>query len=167
MVELYIFISLFLFSLIFNFLLLYNKKLNKKLLNSISELDVIIRKSTCNIQELISENLKLKSDISQIKNSKEKIFRISKGCKVIHKADLSHKKLNSNFSVLYECDVLESTERNLKLKAFECTSEDDFVSQNKNMVIQYMQDKWIPISKCELVIQDQQIRDYKLDQLLD
>jgi hypothetical protein len=85
---------------------------------------------------------------------------------VVCKQSLTAKKSNHSFEVLYECNVIEATEKRLKLNAFDFASSDDWANKNKQSVIDYFQEYWVERSECDIVMDQQHIRDTKLNDLL-
>lgn len=129
-------------------------------------LSKLLSSSTSNINNLISENIMLKNKIKSLNESKQNLLDVNKGDKVICKQSLVRKTNSHSFSVFYECDVVEATESRLKINAFDFKSDDDWANNNKKAVIDYLQDKWVSRSECEVIIDQQHQRDAKIDDLL-
>lgn len=137
-----------------------------KVISEMERLNKLLSSSTSNINNLISENLSLKNKIKVLNESKQNLLDINKGDKVICSQELCVKSDNHSFSVFYECNVIEATEKKLKISAFDFKSDDDWANKNKKQVIDFFKDKWMSRSECELVIDQQHQRDSKINDLL-
>ena len=142
------------------------KKVFDKLFVEIDKLQKLLSSSTSNLDALLKENKNLWNQVETLKKSKNKLLTVNKGDKVICKQSLSRKANNHTFEVLFECNVLESTEKKLKLSAFDFKSDDDWANKEKKSVISYLQDKWVERSECDIVMDQQHLRDSKLNDLL-
>lgn len=137
-----------------------------KVLLEMNNLSELLSSSTSNINSLISENSSLKNKIKVLNESKQNLLDVSKGDKVICKQSLSKKSDKHTFSVFYECNVIEASESRLKITAFDFKSDDDWANSNKKDVINYLKDKWVSRTECEIIIDQQHQRDSKIDDIL-
>lgn len=142
------------------------KKIFDKLFVEIDKLQKLLSSSTSNLDALLKENKNLWNQVETLKKSKTTLLTVNKGDKVICKQSLSRKKNNHSFEVLFECNVLESTEKKLKLSSFDFKSDDDWANKEKPSVIAYFQDKWVDRSECDIIMDQQHLRDTKLNDLL-
>lgn len=142
------------------------KKIFDKLFVEIDKLQNLLSNSTSNLDALLKENKNLWNQVQTLKKNKENLLTVNQGDKVVIKQSLANKKSNHTFEVLYECNVLESTESKLKLSAYDFKSEDDWANKNKKNVIDFFQDRWESRSQCEMIMDQQHLRDTKLNDLL-
>ena len=142
------------------------KKIFDKLFVEIDKLQNLLSNSTSNLDALLKENKNLWNQVETLKKNKENLLTVNQGDKVVIKQSLANKKSNHTFEVLYECNVLESTESKLKLSAYDFKSEDDWANKNKKNVIDFFQDRWESRSQCEMIMDQQHLRDTKLNDLL-
>ena len=142
------------------------KKIFDKLFVEIDKLQNLLSNSTSNLDALLKENKNLWNQVETLKKNKENLLTVNQGDKVVIKQSLANKKSNHTFEVLYECNVLESTESKLKLSAYDFKSEDDWANKNKKNVIDFFQDRWESRSHCEMIMDQQHLRDTKLNDLL-
>lgn len=142
------------------------KKIFDKLFVEIDKLQKLLSSSTSNLDTLLKENKNLWNQVETLKKSKTTLLTVNKGDKVICKQSLSRKKDNHSFEVLFECNVIESTEKKLKLSAFDFKSDDGWANKEKQSVISYFQDKWVERSECDIIMDQQHLRDSKLNDLL-
>ena len=80
-----------------------------------------------------------KSLIPEISSLKSLLSNSTTNLDIIFREDLTNKTQSHSFSVLYECNVVETTEKKLKLNAFDFKSNDDWANNNKQSVIAYLQ----------------------------
>lgn len=145
-----------LLSLILVFKLLSN---NYKLRNELTKRD-------SDISDLESKNSSL---LSRIKSMNEKGSLIPGDKAVMFDYPLTAKKERISFKVTYEVEIVEVTEKNVKVKALDYTSDDDFAKDisNKAGIIAFMQDRWVSISSIELIInKTSEKRNSKIDSIL-
>jgi len=142
------------------------KKIFGKLFIEIDKLQKLLSSSTSNLDSLLKENKNLWNQLESLKKTKTNLLTVNQGDKVICKQSLSKKKDNHTFEVLFECNVIEATEKKLKINAFDFTSSDDWANKEKQSVINYFQDKWVDRSECDIIMDQQHIRDTKLNDLL-
>jgi hypothetical protein len=163
-------LSLLVSSVIINVVLYLHSNRFKKIFNSlfteIDKLQNLLSSSTSNLDALLKENKNLWNQVESLKKTKINLLTVNQGDKVICKQSLSKKKDNHTFEVLFECNVIEATEKRLKLNAFDFTSSDDWANKNKQLVIDYFQENWIERSECDIIMDQQHIRDTKLNDLL-
>jgi hypothetical protein len=163
-------LSLLVSSVIINVVLYLHSNRFKKIFNSlfteIDKLQKLLSSSTSNLDALLKENKNLWNQVESLKKTKINLLTVNQGDKVICKQSLSKKKDNHTFEVLFECNVIEATEKKLKLNAFDFTSSDDWANKNKQSVINYFQENWIERSECDIIMDQQHIRDTKLNDLL-
>jgi hypothetical protein len=165
-----ILLSLLIASAFMNLIFVVNnkrfKKIFDKLFVEIDKLQNLLSNSTSNLDALLKENKNLWNQVETLKKNKENLLTVNQGDKVVIKQSLANKKSNHTFEVLYECNVLESTESKLKLSAYDFKSEDDWANKNKKNVIDFFQDRWESRSQCEMIMDQQHLRDTKLNDLL-
>ena len=139
-------------------------KLNIK----IKELHDLLSTSTANVNNLISENSNLRSQVNTLKKERQILLEIGVGNRVLIKQELVNKSAKQEFTVLYEADVIEVSLNKLKLSATDFTSHDSWPNQatNRQGVIDFMQDRWVKKSECELITDTVFNRDAKLAELL-
>lgn len=131
-----------------------NKELNEELL----KLSNIERDAKINLSEQ-----------RKVYESKyKKILGIIPGSKIITSQSLTSTDdggKKETFTVLYEAEVLECTDKKVKIKAITYTSNDSFAkdASNKGAIIAYMNNKWIDLHNTELIIDDSTRRAIKLD----
>jgi hypothetical protein len=142
------------------------KKIFNSLFTEIDKLQKLLSSSTSNLDTLLKENKNLWNQLESLKKTKINLLTVNQGDKVICKQSLSRKKVNHSFEVLFECNVIEATEKKLKLNAFDFKSDDDWANKNKQSVINYFQENWIERSECDIIMNQQHIRDTKLNDLL-
>ena len=142
------------------------KKIFGKLFTEIEKLQKLLSSSTSNLDSLLKENKNLWNQVESLKKTKTSLLTVNQGDKVVCKQSLTAKKNNHSFEVLYECNVIEATEKRLKLNAFDFASSDDWANKNKQSVIDYFQEYWVERSECDIVMDQQHIRDTKLNDLL-
>lgn len=117
------------------------------------------------------KNDKLKLQIDKLKDEVKKVEEVTliePGDKaLIPGYGLSHKTTNENFTVDYEVEVLEVSTDQVKVKALSYTSHDSFArdSQNKQSIIDFLQNTWVPKKDIQLIVDDQMRREKKLNQL--
>jgi hypothetical protein len=163
-------LSLLISSVILNVVLFLHSNRFKKIFNSlfteIDKLQKLLSSSTSNLDSLLKENKNLWNQVESLKKTKTNLLTVNQGDKVVCKQSLTAKKSNHSFEVLYECNVVEATEKRLKLSAFDFKSDDDWANKNKQSVINYFQDYWVERSECDIIMDQQHIRDTKLNDLL-
>lgn len=116
---------------------------------------------------LLSKIKKLKKD----KEEKEVMMQILPGDKVTFEQELVWQK-NISFSVFYEADVVEVSNKMVKVKAYNFTTDgnlpDEIVKDknHKQKIITFMQDKWVERKEVSQMIGKQFIRDKKINEVL-
>jgi hypothetical protein len=134
-------------------------KSNEELKEKVGDLSNLLLSSTSNLNQVVADNSKLKSDISKLKNYQEELFRIGEGSKVLISQDLTHTSSSgtkTSFSILYEAEVLESSLKQVKVKAIDFTSSDSFANDpvRRKSIIDFINGKWFKKSDCELIIDE-------------
>jgi len=133
----------------------------------------IIILSLLSLFQFIS-NLLLLSNIKKLKKDKEEkevMMQILPGDKVTFEQGLIWQK-NISFSVFYEADVVEVSNKMVKVKAYNFTSDgnlpDEIVKDknHKQKIISFMQDQWVEREKVSQMIGKQFIRDKKINEVL-
>jgi hypothetical protein len=133
----------------------------------------IIILSLLSLFQFIS-NLLLLSNIKKLKKDKEEkevMMQILPGDKVTFEQGLIWQK-NISFSVFYEADVVEVSNKMVKVKAYSFTSDgnlpDEIVKDknHKQKIISFMQDQWVEREKVSQMIGKQFIRDKKINEVL-
>lgn len=122
--------------------------------------------------DLINHNNELSKAKTKAESIKNDLISIEPGDKVIYPNypliyDQGTKKSHS-FSGTYELEVVEVSEKKLKVKATGFTTDDRIISsdqQKMNGVIQYMQNKWVDRNKIQLIVDDAHKRTIKLREL--
>jgi hypothetical protein len=153
-------------SLILILVLIYQLVIFKKLLSKTDSLSKLLSGSLTNLNNLISENISLRNQIEQLKKSKQSLFAVNVGDKVIINKDLHNKTASVDFEVIFECNVIEVTRNKLKLNAYDLKSNHDWPNNNRQSVIDYFQNKWENRSECDIIMEEYHIRDNKLNDLL-
>ena len=165
-----ILLALLLSSILINiFLFIHQKRFKSifnKVLDEMQQLQKLLSGSTTNLDKLLQENKSLWNQVQTLKKNKENLLTVNQGDKVVIKQSLTDKKSSHTFEVLYECNVLEATESKLKLSAYDFKSEDDWANKNKKSVIDFFQDRWENRNECEMIMDQQHLRDSKLNDLL-
>jgi hypothetical protein len=144
-----------------------NSTLSKKIddsLTSNSTLNNSLQKSTKNLDVIISDNSKLRTQINEL-------LDVIPGDRVITEAGLVHTDSNNNnkkhdFKVTYECEILETTKNKFRLHAIDFHSTDSYTNNIRQSIIGYYNDKWVDRKDCEIIIDERQRRDSKLEDLL-
>lgn len=175
--EIIIISALLIFSLVINILLIFNRskisKLNNTIKNMIlqsSNLEDLLKKSSTNINSLISENSILRNKVESISKEKNELVYTNLDDRVLFEVGLSRSSGKVSFKVLYECDIIEVSEKRLKIKPTSFTSDDKLTRetvQNYQEVLNFYKEKWVNRSECELIIEDKHTRDAKLKEVLD
>lgn len=130
-----------------------------------------------------SKNSKLKTEVSQLKTEvsqlnvkitnlknqiKESLQSIEPGDRgVIFNYGLKSDKIS--FEVNYEVEIIEITENNnVKVKALDYTSGDKYANDptNRQSIIDFMQNRWVSKSRIDLIIDESDRRNSKIDQIL-
>ncbi len=133
----------------------------------------IIILSLLSLFQFIS-NLLLLSNIKKLKKDKEEkevMMQILPGDKVTFEQELEWQKTIS-FSVFYEADVVEVSNKMVKVKAYDFTPDgnlpDEIVKDknHKQKIITFMQDKWVERKEVSQMIGKQFIRDKKINEVL-
>ncbi len=133
----------------------------------------IIILSLLSLFQFIS-NLLLLSNIKKLKKDKEEkevMMQILPGDKVTFEQELEWQKTIS-FSVFYEADVVEVSNKMVKVKAYDFTTNgnlpDEIVKDknHKQKIITFMQDKWVERKEVSQMIGKQFIRDKKINEVL-
>ncbi len=133
----------------------------------------IIILSLLSLFQFIS-NLLLLSNIKKLKKDKEEkevMMQILPGDKVTFEQELEWQKTIS-FSVFYEADVVEVSNKMVKVKAYNFTTDgnlpDEIVKDknHKRKIITFMQDKWVERKEVSQMIGKQFIRDKKINEVL-
>lgn len=122
--------------------------------------------------DLINQNNDLTKAKTKAESIKNDLIAIEPGDKVIYPNyslvyDQGTKESHS-FSGTYELEVVEVSERQLKVKATGFTTDDRKISsdqQKMNGVIQYMQNKWVDRKMVQLIVDDAHKRNVKLREL--
>jgi hypothetical protein len=70
--------------------------------------------------------------------------------------------------VTYEVEIIEVSENKIKVSAYDFTSTDSFARDptNKQNIIGFFQNQWVPKKDVELLIDKTDIRDSKIEQIL-
>ena len=74
----------------------------------------------------------------------------------------------TSFKVTYEVNIVEESKLKIKVRAYDFISDDDVGKdpQYRKNIISFMQDRWVDKSQCEPILDDEQKREVKLNQLL-
>lgn len=75
---------------------------------------------------------------------------------------------NKSFKVDFEVDILEVTKDSVKVSAYDFRSDDSFTKNitNRGNILAYFDNIWIPKNIVQVIIDDEGIRDKKLNQIL-
>lgn len=120
---------------------------------------------------LFFDRKKLKMEISSLNNEKNKttdMFKFYVGAKaLINDYALSHKASKTSFKVDYEVEIVEVSDKQIKVNAVSFTSNDDFGRDpnNKQSIIRFLQGHWVDKKSAELIIDDSHYRHKKLEEL--
>lgn len=120
----------------------------------------------------LRKNKSLINKIEKMNNEVNCLYNFLPGGKVIVKdCKLRHKKTNTDFSVNYEVEILEESENKIKVKAYDYHSEHEIANNTNNTnikqdIISFMNNKWIEKKECEVIFDNQQSRNLKLNKLL-
>ena len=140
-----------------------SKKLEEGFVNN-STLTTTLQKSTSNLNTIISDNSKLRTQINEL-------LDVIPGDRIIIEQPLSHTDTKNNnkkhdFKVTYECEILETTKNKFRVKAIDFNSTDSYTKNIRQSIIDYYVDKWVDRSDCEIIIDQRHRRDSKLEDLL-
>ena len=111
---------------------------------------------------LIENNSKLQKKISEFKN----YIPGRKG--LLYNFGLEQSSTKTSFIVTYEVEIIEVSENKIKVSAYDFTSTDSFARDptNKQNIIGFFQNQWVPKKDVELLIDKTDIRDSKIEQIL-
>jgi hypothetical protein len=116
--------------------------------------------------KLQKENSKLKNDLEESEEEAEEILSIDPGDKaIIPDYGLAYREQNKkSFKVTYEVEIIEVSSQRVKVNAIDFTTSDAVAKDpnNRNGIINFMQNKWVNRSEIELLIDDSVRRDAKL-----
>lgn len=122
--------------------------------------------------DLINEKNELTKAKTKAESIKNDLIAIETGDRVIYpNYQLIYgqgSKEEHKFSGTYELEVIEVSEKQLKVKAIGFTTDDRKTSsdqQRMNGVIQYMQNKWVDRKNVQLIVDDAHKRNVKLKEL--
>ena len=127
------------------------------------------------IANLYSKNYQLLREInelSQKSSDSRDVIEIEQGdVVIIPDYGLIHnqgEKTEHHFLVTYEAEVIDLTKDMAKVKILNYTSRDREANDPnyKQAIINFMNEKWIEISKLELIMNETKRRDIKLKELL-
>ncbi len=110
----------------------------------------------------------LEKSVDKVKKESQKIFSIDTGDRaIITNYDLKIISTGQTFIVTYEVEILEVSEEKVKVKPLSFTGYGKIPNdpQNKQSILNAMNDKWVPKKDIELVVDDQMKRDKKLQEL--
>ena len=115
--------------------------------------------------ELIVENKSLEKEIEKLSNNYYDILPGKKALVSDYKFIFNKK---DKFSVDYEVDILEISERRVKVKAYDYTSNDAIANDpsSKNSIVSFLDYKWIDKSEIEVILDEKNLRDIKLNEIL-
>ena len=106
-------------------------------------------------------------DISD--NAKDIVFNVKPGYKgLVPGYSLYWTADKKSFTVNYEVEILEVTDKKLKVKGYNFTSEDRKAMEpgNKISILRHVDEQWLDKSKVEIIIDDAMRRDLKLNEIL-
>jgi hypothetical protein len=162
---------LLLFSLVFNIIQLTSKP-NKDIIQNLNKsINILIEKlgnSTSNLNKIIQDNSNLKQQVTVLEKEREDLLRIGVGNRVLLPYSLVYKESNHSFNILYDADVIEVSLDRLKISVTDYTSNDSEANKKSNRqgIINFMQNKWVNRSSCELITDEVFNRDTKIEELL-
>lgn len=136
------------------------------------------------IRNLFNKNIELQKEKDSMKDqvdnkvreldhkikSQEDLVSIEPGDKaIIPDYGLSSNKTKIEFKVTYEVEIVEVSTKKVKVNAVDYTSQDAFAQdpQNKQPIINFLQNHWIDKNEIQLIVDDQIRREKKLNQILD
>jgi hypothetical protein len=111
---------------------------------------------------LSDDNSKLQKKVDDFKN----YIPGRKG--IIYNFPLQQTSTKTDFKVTYEVEIIEVSENKIKVSAYDFTSTDSFARDptNKQNIIGFFQNQWVPKKDVELLIDKTDIRDSKIEQIL-
>lgn len=115
--------------------------------------------------ELIVENKSLEKEIEKLSNNYYDILPGKKALLPGYKLIFNKK---DKFSVDYEVDILEVSDCRVKVKAYDYTSNDTIANDPslKNNIVSFLDYKWIDKSEIEVILDEKNLRDIKLNEIL-
>lgn len=104
---------------------------------------------------------------SKVSKSEESIS-IKSGDKATLEYSLKIIDTKKDFDLTYEVEILEVSIDKVRVNALDFTSFDTFAKdpKNKTEIINFMQNKWIPKSNVNLIIDDSIRRNDKIEKIL-
>ena len=113
---------------------------------------------------------KTNKDLLTAKKSEEKVYAISVGDKVTFNYDLTIKSTKEDFSVIYEADVVEISDKSIKVIAYDFQMVSGHLptiyNNNKSHFILFMKEKWVDRESINKIRSKNDERDHKIDQVL-
>lgn len=90
------------------------------------------------------------------------------GKAIVKNYKLNQTSTNASFSVNYEVDIIEESKNQIKVKAYNYYSDDQIANNSKirTSIISFMNNKWVEKNDCEIIFDNQQSRNLKLNKLL-
>ena len=94
------------------------------------------------------------------------------GDKVLYpKFPLIWSEAKEEFTVNFECDVVDATEIQVKVKAYAASTDNirwnKLTPPEQQNTLRHLNGKWVDKSKVQVILDEKQIRDIKLDKLLE
>lgn len=163
-----LFITIITVSTLLNLTLIWQRKMMITLKNKLMDtedsnlkLNQTLTESIKNLDKILWENNKLRKQVTELTD-------VIPGDRVVVTQNLTHTRDNKkhNFSVDYECEVIETTPNKFKVKAIDFTSDDSYTQPLHKSIIDYFQNKWILRSEAEVIIDSRQRRDSRLEDIL-
>lgn len=121
-------------------------------------------------QSTVIADLRIK--LSQRDQKEKELMKFYTGSKVLlNNYQLTHTDSKTgkktSFSVDYEVEIVDISEEQLKVKALSFSSNDAWPKDpnNKQGIINFMQDKWISKKDAQLILDESYNRQVKLEQL--
>ena len=113
-------------------------------------------------KNLSDDNFKLQKKVDDFKN----YIPGRKG--IVYNFSLQQTSTKTDFKVTYEVEIIEVSENKIKVSAYDFTSTDSFARDptNKQNIIGFFQNQWVPKKDVELLIDKTDIRDSKIEQIL-
>ncbi len=122
-----------------------------------------------NIYQYLS-NRKISNKLNE---SDSIISNMPPGSKVLVKYQLAYGKKGESsyhsFSVVYECNIIDTSEDMIKIETIDFTSIDARANdpQSRLGILKFLNERWINKSEAQLVVDDSKRRENKINQILD
>lgn len=138
---------------------------------SFSVIKLSLVNSTLNVdnKSLRDEVSSLKGQLSKMTKDKEEMISINSGDKaIIPNYVLQYISTKDIFEVTYEVEIVEVSTGKVKVRSVNFTSSDKLGKDpsNRQLILDFMWDKWISKRDIEIIVDDQMKRNIKLKEIL-